>query len=73
MAGSISPRARIIIGATTVVTFLVAGLSLLSTQPVLSGLLLLLASLRFLLLLQQIRAARRRARTLEKDDRDLPA
>ena len=57
---SIPPRASVILGATTVGLFLIVGLSLLSSQPVLGALLLVLAGLRFVLLLKQIAVARKR-------------
>ena len=62
MAFSIPPRARIILGVTTVGLFLLAGLSFFPTQPVLAWLLLALACLRFVLLLKQISVSRKRGR-----------
>ncbi len=62
MVAAIPPRARVIIGATTVALFLVVGVTFLfSDQSILGGLVLLLAALRFILLLKQLRVARRRS------------
>jgi len=59
MSFAIPPKARILVGATTVGVFLLVGLSLLTTQKILAGFIFLLAGFRFVLLIQQIRSSRR--------------
>ena len=59
MSFNIPPKARILVGATTVGVFLSVGLSLLTTRKILAGIVLLLAVFRFALLIQQIRSGRK--------------